>query len=172
MRTEDDLARVIQLARESGLATLERAATHNLGEHRLAREQLDEALKLARRGLALQSQSGEGITRIDRLLLSRVLAARGDIGELAAVLATFVDDAGLGEEDVLTIAVLDAIARDDRAALRAAIANTVSVYLHLRLELGALAARRDALTDEQREQLRTLAAVDPLWSARSAQFGA
>src|SRR4029077_20652574 len=69
-RTEEDLRSVIQLARESGQAHFERTATHNLAEHRLWENELDEALQLARRGLALQSQAGEGTTVPDRLLLA------------------------------------------------------------------------------------------------------
>ena len=53
---------------------------------------LDEALQLARRSLALQSRAGEGSTNPDRLLLARVLAARGDVAELAELLPALTGD--------------------------------------------------------------------------------
>ena len=161
---------MIQLAREGGVAFLERAGTHNLAEHRLWRGQLDPALALARRGLALQARSGEGATQPDRLLLARVLAARGERDELAAVLATLAGEAGLTDEERATLAVLDAVARDDGEALRRAIGETATAFAQLRLELGALAAARSALPEALRTELRALAAADPLWAARAGEL--
>ena len=81
---------MIQLARESGQAHLERVATHNLAEHRLWEGELDEALSWRAAAYALQSRAGEGTTRPDRLLLARVLAgAAMNETELAELLETF-----------------------------------------------------------------------------------
>ncbi|HEY5927176.1 MAG TPA: protein kinase [Kofleriaceae bacterium] len=168
-RTEEDLRLVIQLARESGQAHYERVATHNLAETKLWRHQLDDALQLARRGLALQSHA-EGSTRPDRMLLARVLAARAELAELREVLATFSDEADLADEEKATLAVLHAVAAADQAALGAAIAGTDNLYAGLRFELAILAARAGVLDENRRVLLRQLAGEDPLWAARVAEL--
>ena len=162
-RTAQDLRLVIQLARELGQAQLERAATHNLGEHRLWEGALDDALQLARRGFALQTRNGEGTTHPDRLLLARIFAAREDRDELAEVLATFEGES-LSDEDQITLDFLRAVARE--AGIADVVGRTASLFLQLRLELGALAARHRALPDHLRVELVVLARADPLWSAR------
>jgi len=164
-RSAEDLQLVIQLARESGQAQLERVATHNLGEQRLWEGALDEALLLARRGFALQTRGGEGTTSPDRFLLARVHAARDERAELAEVLATF-DGETLGDEDRVTLEFLRAVASDDRPTIEATLPKTTGLFLQLRLELGALAARRGALSDALRSELVALARTDPVWSAR------
>jgi eukaryotic-like serine/threonine-protein kinase len=168
-RTEADLQLVIQLARESGQAHYERVATHNLAEHRLWRDQLDDALALARRGLALQSHA-EGSTRPDRLLLARVLAARGDVSELAELLSTFSGEDDLGEDEQVALAILRAVAAGDRAALAAAFGRADVVFAQMRLELGVLASRAGALDDARRAQLVELARGDTLWAARIGEL--
>ncbi|NVB85246.1 MAG: hypothetical protein HOV81_43175, partial [Kofleriaceae bacterium] len=169
-RTEDDLRLVIQLSREMGQAHNERVATHNLAEHRLWRGQLDEALPLARRGLALQSHAGEGSTRPDRLLLARVLAARNDRVELRSVLATFDAETDLADDERITLAVLRALAADDNAALARAISEIDAVFAQLRLELAVMAARRSTLPDDVRPGLIELAREDPLWAGRIGEL--
>jgi hypothetical protein len=168
-RTEEDLRLVIQLARESGQAHYERVATHNLAETKLWRGHLDDALLLARRGLALQSHA-EGSTRPDRLLLARVLAARGDRTELDDMLAAFAAEADLGDDDRAVVAVLRALAAGDRPGLAAAIGGTDQLYTGLRLELGVLAARAGGLDPDQRVALLELARADSLWSARVGEL--
>lgn len=168
-RTAEDLRLVIQLARESGQAQLERAATHNLAEHMLWEGKTDDALLLARRGFALQSSGGEGTTHPDRMLLARVLAAAGDREELSEILATFATDQ-LGDDDKATLPVLQAIAGGDRAALEAAILGTDGVFAQMRLELGALAAKHGALPTDLRTQLVELAHTDPVWKGRIGEL--
>jgi hypothetical protein len=169
-RTEEDLRLVIQLARESGQAHNERVATHNLAEHRLWRSNLDDALQLARRGLALQSHA-EGSTRPDRLLLARVLAARDERGELSEILETFAAEADLSEEERVTLEVLQAVATGDPAAMASAIGGvTETIFLQLRLELGVLAARQGVLPPHLRQALIEVARADPLWASRAGEF--
>ena len=169
-RTEEDLRLVIQLARESGQAHFERVAAHNLAEHRLWRGQLDDALQLARRGFALQSHAAEGSTRPDRMLLARVCAARGELADLAEVLATFEREDDLGDDERATIRVLQAIASGDRDALRAAVSGLDGVFAQMRLELGVLAAQRGALPADLRQALVELAKTDPVWASRAGEF--
>ena len=133
------------------------------------RNQLDDALQHARRGLALQSHA-EGSTRPDRLLLARVLAARDELAELREVLATFAEEADLGDDDQATLAVLHAVAAADPAALGATIRGTDSLYAGLRFELAILAARAGVLDEDRRAALIELAREDPLWSARVAEL--
>ena len=172
-RMQDDLRSSIQLARESGQAHFERVAAYNLAEDRLWRGLLDEALSLARRSLALQSRAGEGSTRVDRLLLARVLAARGDHGELAEVLATFAaEPAG---DDVLELAVLRAICEPatwDAALAVLAEAPRPELYaVTSRLELLYLVARAGRLDPGLRAEAVRLAQADPFWAARVGEFG-
>jgi hypothetical protein len=169
-RTEDDLTAVIQLARESGQAHFERVAAHNLAEHRLWRAQLDTALDLARRGLSLQSQSAEGSTRPDRMLLARVLAARDELAELGEVLTTFEKEDDLADEEKAVLSILRAVAAGDRAAIAAAVTGLDGVFTQMRLELATLAARRGALSPEVREGLIELAKTDPLWASRIGEL--
>jgi tetratricopeptide (TPR) repeat protein len=165
-RTAEDLRSVIQIARESGQAQLERAATHNLAEHLLWEGRFDEALQLARRGLALQTAGGEGTTTPDRLLLARVLAAVDEQAELASVLETFTADDEGGDDQRVALGVLRAIAADDRDAIATAIAGIDVVFAQMRLELAALAAAHGALPQEAQQPLIELASVDPIWRAR------
>lgn len=171
-RIADDLRLATQLAREGGQAYMERIATHNLAEHLLWAGQLDEAIQLARRGLALQQRVGEGTTSIDRLLLARTLAARGELDELREVLGTFVTDERAGEAEAAgdkTIEVLRAIATGaDSVGWSAALQGTEDVYL--KLELWQLAARHGRLSDELRVTAREHAAKDPVWARRLAEF--
>jgi hypothetical protein len=169
-RTEDDLTAVIQLARESGQAHFERVAAHNLAEHKLWRAQLEDAINLARRGLALQTQAAEGSTRPDRMLLARVLAARDELAELADVLATFEKEDDLADEEQVALSILRAIANGDLAALAAAVTGLDGVFAQMRLELAALASRRVALPPELRQGLIELAKADPLWTSRIGEL--
>jgi tetratricopeptide (TPR) repeat protein/tRNA A-37 threonylcarbamoyl transferase component Bud32 len=169
-RTEEDLRLVIQLAREAGQAHFERAATHNLAEHRLWQNELEEALQLARRGLALQSRAGEGSTRPDRLLLARVLAASGQRDELRDVLRSFEDEEGIGPEDLMVIDVLRAALANDKDKWLISLENARSLYLGLRLELWQLGARHQALNTSLKAEAIELASSDPVWSRRLSEF--
>ena len=44
------------------------------------------------------------------------------------------------------------------------------VFAQMRLELGVLASRQNALSDEQRDALRALAGKDPVWAARIGEL--
>ena len=171
-RTEEDLRHVIQLAREAGQAHFERVATHNLAEHRLWQQELDEALQLARRGLALQSRAGEGSTRADRLLLARVLAAAGNVPELVDTLRPFDLEDGIHDEDLVVLQVLRLVAvrSTDQAAWQTALEGVGTLFLQLRLELLQLAARHHALDDSLRATAIDLAGTDPVWARRIAEF--
>ena len=168
-RTADDLRHASQLARESGQANVERSVVHNLSEQMLWEGKLDEALQLARRGLSLQSRAAEGGTGLDRLLLARVFAARGDIGGLNEMLATFSGEA-LGDNDLAgakTLEVLHALASDASADVwEKALEGTEQVFVQLRLELWLLAARHGRLSDTRTAIARELAVADPLWKRR------
>ncbi|MBS1124106.1 MAG: hypothetical protein H6Q90_6334, partial [Deltaproteobacteria bacterium] len=169
-RTAADLRLAIELARESGQAHFERVATHNLGEHLLWENQLDEALQLARRGLALQTRAGEGTTRPDRLLLARILAARGELEELAQLVDTFATEA-IDEDEGMVIGVLRALlSHGDSAMWDTALAVTTGLYVQLRLELWMLAAHQGRLREDLRAQWIEAAGADPIWSRRIGEL--
>ena len=171
-QTECDLEHVIQLAREGGLAFLERAATHNLAEHKLWLRQHDDAIILARRGLALQSTVAEGPTKLDQLLLARTLAGSGNWSELREVLATIMSTEGLTQQALIALAILRTLADDDVKGLADAAAKLPEVaFIQLRLELGALAIARGAVTEPLRHQLLEAAEADPVWRRRIGEFG-
>lgn len=168
---ESDLEHVIQLAREHGLAFLERAASHNLAEHKLWLQQYDEAILLARRGLLLQSTVAEGPIKLDQLLLARAHAATGNMAELNAVLAAMTSSEGLTPHALIALAIVRAIAAQNHNALVAAAASLPEVsFVQLRLELGALAAARNALDDLLRRRLFEDAQADRIWKRRSSEF--
>jgi len=168
-RAEADLATAMQLARETGHAALERIATHNLAELRLWLGALDEAVGLARRGLSLQRGHGEGALWVDQLLLARVLAARGELGEARDLL----DDIArhdIGDDNRVIVGVLhscltpgspeacgDWLARGD-----AVLGDDV------RLELALLAHHHRALPPDRLAEVRALAQRNPIWSRRHA----
>lgn len=170
-QVESDLEHVIQLAREYGLAFLERAATHNLSEHKLWLRQYDESILLARRGLLLQSTVAEGPTTVDRLLLARALAAIGNLDELNEVLAAITSTEGFTPQGLIALAIVRAIAARDHDALVAATASLPEVsFVQMRLELGALAVARNAVDDLLRRRLFEDAKSDPIWKRRSDEF--
>ena len=108
---------------------------------------------------------GEGTTHPDRLLVARVLAARGDREELAEVLATFDADEGLDRSDAAVLAILRAVATAaDPELWQIALAGLDSLFLQLRLELARLA--RDHLAPAVRAEMSELARRDPVWSRR------
>jgi tetratricopeptide (TPR) repeat protein len=168
-KTADDLRLVIQIARENGQAQLERAATHNLGEHRLWEGKLDEALQLARRGYALQSRAGEGSTRLDRFLLARVLAALSDRTELTELLKTFDAEPDLSDADRALLAALRAAAGDD-AIWPDVVADLGELYQGMRIEIAHLAARSGKLPDPVKAEILALARTDAVWSRRLTEF--
>jgi tetratricopeptide (TPR) repeat protein len=171
-RVEADLRAVIQLAREAGHATLERIATHNLAEQRLWQGALDEAASLARRGLSLQRGHGEGATWVDELLLARILAARGDLGETRALLAE-ISRNEIGDDNRVIVGVLQccfaADAPDAADAWAAWLARADAVLSEdVRLELASLAQRNHALPSGKLAAVRALARRHPVWSRRHA----
>jgi len=167
-RAEADLREVIQLARETGLATLERAATHNLAELRLFQGAFDESLRLARRALTLQRGHGEGPTWLDELLLARVLAASGELTE-SRQLVDEIAASDLGDDNTIVVAIL-------RCFLDNAPTHAWQSWLEsarkrltddLQLELAALALQKGALSPEQRASARSLASGRSAWSKRN-----
>jgi tetratricopeptide (TPR) repeat protein len=76
---ESDLRRAVEVARRLGAAPLERMANLNLAETLYWKWDLEGALPLAERALALQSRfSGPDALEDDALLLARIHLARGD----------------------------------------------------------------------------------------------
>ncbi|HEX8113383.1 MAG TPA: hypothetical protein VF516_36890, partial [Kofleriaceae bacterium] len=168
-RAEADLRTVIQLARETGLAALERGATHNLAEQRLWQGALDEALSLARRGLSLQRGHGEGTTWVDELLLARILAARDDLAEVRGLLGAIAPH-DIGDDNRIIVGVLQAcVAPSAPAVWREWLARADTVLDDdVRLELALLAHRHRALSPEKLAEARALAQRHPVWSRRHA----
>ncbi len=166
----DDLRRVIQLAREGGYAYLERVGTYNLAEARLWEGALDDAHALALRSHALQRAHGEASARVDALLLARVAAARGDLGELRRLLASLAGEP-FGADEQPIVAVLEALATDAPPAVWARALASLDRLLTLgRLELMLLASRHGVLSAADREVARALAQGDPIWSRRLDQL--
>ena len=170
-RAAEDLRVTIQIAREGGLASLERVASWNLAEDRLWQGSLDEALRLARRSFALQSAHGMGFTLPDRMLLARVLAARDDREELRAVIETLraepLDGGELAMVDLLEVSMSEAPA----ARWSQLLAQIDGLDAGAQLELLHLAARRTALGEVDRRALTELIARAPIWAPRIHEFG-
>ncbi|MEO7734709.1 MAG: hypothetical protein ABIY55_27375, partial [Kofleriaceae bacterium] len=168
-RAEADLRRVIQLGRETGHATLERTATHNLAEQQLWQGALDEAVNLARRGLSLQRGHGEGDAWIDELLLTRVLAARGELAEVRGLLAG-LDGRDLGEDVQIIAGTLACCVApcppEVWADWLARAGRVLEDNEDVRLELAALAHRHHALTPDQVAAARDAARRHPMWRRR------
>jgi tetratricopeptide (TPR) repeat protein len=168
-RTVDDLRHVIQVARELGQASVERVGSYNLAEDRLWEGDLDDALRLAQRGFALQRAHGEGTTRPDRLLLARILAARDDRAELASILATFESEE-LGPDEEAIVGVLRACTRDtEPGTWRKLLQGIETLGVAQRLELLHLAAQRGQLAIP-RDEVKLLARQDPIWANRADEF--
>ena len=172
-RAEADLRRVIQLGRETGHATLERTATHNLAEQQLWQGDLDEAVNLARRGLSLQRGHGEGDAWIDELLLARVLAARGEHGEVRGLLAG-LDGRDLGEDVQIIAGTLACCVTPAPPEVWAEWLARAAAVLEdnedVRLELAALAHRHHALPPAQLAAARDAARRHPMWRRRDVFF--
>ncbi|WP_437738233.1 serine/threonine-protein kinase [Sorangium sp. So ce1335] len=86
-RATADLRRAIALAREIGNPWLERVATYNVAELLYWSDQQDEALSLARRAHTLEQRFVDRPVPECSLLLARILAARGELGEARLLLA-------------------------------------------------------------------------------------
>ncbi len=166
-RFAEDQRHVIQLAREIGQASLERVGIYNLAEGLLWQAKLDEALALARRGLAIQLAHGEGSTQPDRLLLGRVLAARDDRDELAQVVATFAGET-LATEDAAVVECLRAVL--DPAVWDRALAAIEPLPPQLRIELAHLAIRAGSIDAASRAKIVQLASEHPIWRRRIADL--
>jgi tetratricopeptide (TPR) repeat protein len=169
-RSEQETRTVIQLSREGGQPHLERAATHNLAEALLWRGQLDEALRLARRSLWLQQGHGEGATTPDLMLISRILAAQGQLVLLGALLQQ-IEEAGLGpEEQIVHRALVAAARRADQATWTELIADSARIALPLRIEIALLAARCGRLEGLQRDEAIALVRKNPLFVGRENEI--
>ncbi|MEJ7598563.1 MAG: hypothetical protein WKG01_11700 [Kofleriaceae bacterium] len=169
-RNADDQRIAVQLAREVGHALLERAATYNLAEDRLWQGASDEAVRLARRSLALQQSHGEGASRFDRLLLARILAARLERRELGELLITLTTEDQPPDERIV-LGVLSAVAEDaDNARWETALAEVDTLDAAHRLELAHLAAITGHLSGDRRTDIIALASIDSIWSRRLTEF--
>ncbi|MDX2092189.1 MAG: protein kinase [Kofleriaceae bacterium] len=170
-RCASDLRTAIQLARELGQASIERAATYNLAESLLWNGSLDDALKLAQRSRAIQRAHGEGADHFDVMLIGRILAARGEREPLQALLPQ-LEASELSPSDDAILGVLRCVATD--AAIEAWLAALVTADSVLgpenRLELGLLAWRAARLPPDRLELLRGLAADRPTWARRLAEW--
>lgn len=169
-RMSEDLRLTIQVAREAGLPGLERAATWNLAEDRLWQGALEEALRLARRSLALQSGHGDGNTIPDRMLVARVLAARSEYAELHGLLGTLraegFEGADLAMIELLESAMVDA----PKARWHELLAQIGTLEAGTQLELFHLAAQHHCLHDEARGAIAALVASAPIWGPRIHEF--
>jgi tetratricopeptide (TPR) repeat protein len=169
-RAAEDLRLAIQVAREGGLPSLERVSTWNLAEDRLWQGSLDESLQLARRSLALQAAHGRSGTLPDRMLLARILAARGDRAELPALVHELAAELDEGPERAM-LALLEASATGAPPSRWAELLPQISLLEPgARLELLHLAARHHVLRDEDRAQLAELVAGAPIWAPRLHEF--
>ncbi|MEO8846468.1 MAG: protein kinase [Kofleriaceae bacterium] len=169
-RAAEDLRLTIQVAREAGLPGLERVATWNLAEDRLWQGSLEEALRLARRSLALQSGHGDGNTQPDRMLLARVLAARSEYPELHDLVRALreegFDGADLAMIELLEAAIVDApVVRWDEL-----LAKIDTLDEGTQLELWHLAARHHRLHGDARGKIAALVAGAPIWAPRIHEF--
>jgi tetratricopeptide (TPR) repeat protein len=161
-RCNEDLRTVIQLAREIGHAQVERIATYNLGEALLWQGSLDEALRLARRSESLQLGHGEGAAKLDQLLIARVLAARGDTGDLANILQELSNQA-LSPNEQAVFDILSGGRWED-------LLRSEHLTVENKLELGQLALRAGVLDEERRQELAALQLAHPLWSKLNVSF--
>jgi tetratricopeptide (TPR) repeat protein len=168
-RAEADLGTAMQIARETGHAALERIATHNLAELRLWLGALDEAVGLARRGLSLQRGHGEGAIWVDQLLLARVLAARGELGEAGGLLDEIARH-DIGDDNRVIVGVLHScLPPGSPEACRDWLARADGLLGDdVRLELALLAHRHRALSSDKLAEVRALAQRNPIWSRRHA----
>jgi hypothetical protein len=166
-RTAADQRIVIQICREIGQATLERIGTHNLAEDLMWEGKLDEALVLARRCVAIQRGHGESAVMWDDLLLARVLAARDEGVEVAAILDK-LERGELTPWDRAMVRGLRLAAADTppevwQATLQQ---NAAVLPTDRQIELAHLAIRRGMLSDTLREEVRELATRHPIWLRR------
>lgn len=168
-----DMREVIQLAREGGQPQLERVATYNAAQDLLWQGELDEALRLARRSLALQLGQGEGSAAVDRVLVARVLAARQDRVALADVLDAIArDDQPTDELDAemnnATAALLDVLraVAGQGTSWEAALAAAGALPTMMQIEVGLLAAAEGQLREPLRGQVVALAQADPAFARR------
>jgi hypothetical protein len=162
-RVAEDLRIVIQLAREGGQAHLERAATYNLAQDLLWQGSLDEAQRLALRCLALQTHHGEGTTRLERVLLARIAAARGEAANGLGAISDLTDD------ERLMARVLDSLA-SDTADWEALVTALDPLPPTSRLEMWALLAAAGRLSPPVLARARELALADPIWARRVNEF--
>ena len=170
-RSADDLRLVIQVAREGGLPTIERAATYNLGEDRLWQGALDEALRLARRSFALQAAHGEGgDTLPDRMLLARVHAARGEHDEVRELLAGFAGEEFEDADEAFLGILTASLVATPRHVWEALLARTAGTDPATRLEQHHLLSRQYAPTDAERALVKDLLAAAPIWAPRAHEF--
>ena len=169
-RSAEDMRQVIQLSREGGQAQLERMATYNMAEDLMWQGALDEALRLARRSLALQLGQGEGSAAVDRVLVARVLAARHDQASLVEVLATIESDTSdelAREMGGAADAILEALrAAAGSRSWTAALTAADELPPQMQIEVALLAAADGQLPAERRAPIIELARADPNFVGR------
>ena len=165
-RCAEDLRIVIQHAREIGQASLERIATYNLAESLLWTGELDEAQRLATRSRTIQRAHGEGADHFDVMLLARIVAARGDLAQLHALVEELAGTE-LSPSEQAILAVVACVGRRDPEAWETALAAAAPLLgPETVLELGVLAMRDGGLVEARRAALRELAEPRPMWKRR------
>jgi tetratricopeptide (TPR) repeat protein len=174
-KAEADVRRAIELARRLGASQVERLANHNLAETLYWKGELEEALALAERALALRTRfSGDAVAE-DALLVALIHLARGDRAAASAVRrrATSLDTP---RERVLGCIVDLALAQAPAAEWTAADDDVETPYAELGIEFALWAARTALdLGDRQGaaswlEQARTRAGTRAAWQGRIAEL--
>jgi hypothetical protein len=167
-RVSTDLRTVIGLAREGGFATAERSATHNLAENKVWEGDLEGALLHARRSFSLAQGQGELTTGIDRMLLARIFAARGDLDSLASMLES-IRLSELADDELRMLEVLRSIGSDDELRWKQAVDGVELLPSSQRIEMLKLAARHGRLSDDRRQEVAALRRSNVIWARRETE---
>ena len=110
--------------------------------------------------------------KLDQFLIARILAARGDKAQLAVILGVLAAAGSLSPAEQATLDLLACAATDAPAERWDAllVAGIDQLTVENRLELGQLALRQDALSQERRHELAALQSKHPLWSRLPVSF--
>ena len=122
-RITGDLSRAIELARQLGQPTLERAAAHNLAEYLHRSGEPRQALLVARRSHELQRFLPEQAQlHIDALLLARIHAALEEFDEVARIVSDIRSStvsSQLPPSEAITLAALELVLAAEKQQDRA-----------------------------------------------------
>jgi hypothetical protein len=170
----DDLRRSVALAREVGHFKLERVALHSLAELLHWSGEAGEAEPLARRARDLQLRYLDRHVPEDILLLARILVARGERAEaaalLAAVRAASAEDIARTRSRQLLVALVEratsTFAESPWQALLDDLARELPLDEHLEALWLAIRDAPPAIGETWRRRAAALAADHPRWLAR------